>query len=79
MNEHRKRTNRIQVRLNDDEYDYFLYNLERSGLTKEAYLRKLISDKIPKTKEVGQYEKIYLHSFMLSVTISIRFHAELIQ
>ncbi|EKC81237.1 Bacterial mobilization protein (MobC), partial [human gut metagenome] len=38
-------------------YDYFLYNLERSGLTKEAYLRKLISDKIPKTKEVGQYEK----------------------
>ena len=57
MNEHRKRTNRIQVRLNDDEYDYFLYNLERSGLTKEAYLRKLISDKIPKTKEVGQYEK----------------------
>ena len=31
--------------------------MERSGLTKEAYLRKLISDKIPKTKEVGQYEK----------------------
>lgn len=57
MNEQRKRTNRVQVRLNDDEYDYFLYNLERSGLTKEAYLRKLISDKIPKTKEVGQYEK----------------------
>lgn len=57
MNERRSRTNRVQVRLNDDEYDYFIYNLERSGLSREAYLRKLISGKIPHTKEIGQYEQ----------------------
>ena len=53
----RKRTHRVQVRLSDDEYDYFQYNLERTGLSAEVYLRKLIADKIPKTKEVGQYEQ----------------------
>lgn len=57
MNERRSRTNRVQVRLNDDEYDYFIYNLERSGLSREAYLRKLIAGKIPHTKEIGQYEQ----------------------
>ena len=80
MNEQRKRTNRVQVRLNDDEYDYFLYNLERSGLSKEAYLRKLIAGKIPKPKKVGQYEKrCTCTTFTLSVTTSIKSHAELIQ
>lgn len=53
----RKRTHRVQVRLSDDEYDFFQYNLERTGLSAEVYLRKLISDKIPKTKEIGQYEQ----------------------
>ncbi len=57
MSEKRARAHRVQVRLNDDEYEYFLYNLERSGLSREAYLRKLLTEKIPKTKEIGQYEK----------------------
>lgn len=57
MSEQRTRSHRVQVRLNDDEYDYFLYNLERSGLSKEAYLRKLLAEKIPKVKEIGEYEK----------------------
>ncbi len=55
--ERRTRTHRVQVRLNDDEYDYFLYNLEKTGLTQEAYLRKIISNKIPHTKEVGKFEQ----------------------
>lgn len=57
MSEQRARTHRVQVRLNDDEYEYFLYNLERSGLSKEAYLRKLLAEKIPKTKEIGQHKQ----------------------
>ena len=57
MSEHRERTHRVQVRLNDDEYDFFLYNLERSGLSKESYLRKLLAEKTPKSKEIGDYEK----------------------
>lgn len=47
--ENRTRNRRVQVRLTDDEYDYLEYNVERTGLTKEAYLRLLIMDKIPKT------------------------------
>lgn len=57
MIENRTRTHRVQVRLDDDEHDYFLYNLERSGLTKETYLRTLIMDKIPKTKEVSELDR----------------------
>lgn len=57
MSQNPKRTHRVQVRLSDDEYDYFLYNLERTGMSKEAYLRKLLADKIPKTREIGQYEQ----------------------
>lgn len=57
MTEHRRRSRRVQVRLSDDEYEYFLYNLSRTGLTAESYLRKLISDKIPKTKETRQLDR----------------------
>lgn len=57
MSQNPKRIHRVQVRLSDDEYDYFLYNLERTGMSKEAYLRKLLADKIPKTREIGQYEQ----------------------
>lgn len=57
MIENRTRTHRVQVRLDDDEHDYFLYNLERSGLTMEAYLRTLIMSKIPKTKEVSELDR----------------------
>jgi len=57
MSQNPKRIHRVQVRLSDDEYDYFLYNLERTGMSKEAYLSKLLADKIPKTREIGQYEQ----------------------
>lgn len=50
----RMRNNRIQVRLNDDELAYFDYNLEQTGLSREAYLRQLILGKTPKTKEVNE-------------------------
>lgn len=50
----RKRNNRIQVRLSDDELAFFEYNLEKTGLSREAYLRQLIVNKTPKTKEVNE-------------------------
>lgn len=57
MSERRRRTHRVQVRLNDDEYEYFRYNLSRTGLTAESYLRKIIADKIPKTREARQLDR----------------------
>ena len=47
----RKRNHRVQVRLDDEEYAFFEYNLERTGLSKEVYIRNLLLNKIPKTKE----------------------------
>lgn len=57
LKENRRRIHRIQVRLDDDEYDYFCYNVKRTGLTKEAYLRTLIDGKIPKLREELDVDK----------------------
>lgn len=56
-NENRTRRRRVQVRLDEDEYDYFLYNVQRTGLTQEAYLRTLIANKIPKAKAVTELDR----------------------
>ncbi len=53
----RTRSRRVQVRLTDDEYEYFEYNVERTGLTKEAYLRSLIMNKIPKTEKDNEINR----------------------
>ena len=58
--DNRTRSRRVQVRLTDDEYDYFQYNVSRTGLTQEAYLRTLILEKIPKTKTVTELDRSIL-------------------
>lgn len=55
--ENRTRQHRVQVRLSDDEYDFFRHNLELTGLSIEAYMRKLINGRTPKVKEVTELEK----------------------
>ena len=47
----------MQVRLTDDELDYFNYCVGRTGLSKEAYLRKIIAGKIPRLKEERQLDR----------------------
>lgn len=56
-NEKRNRTHRVQVRLSDEEYDFFNHNLELTGLTAEGYLRKLICEKTPRVKEVTELDR----------------------
>ena len=50
----RKRNHRVQVRLDDEEYAFFEYNLERTGLSKEVYIRNLLLNKKKKTKEENE-------------------------
>lgn len=50
----RKRNRRVQVRLTDEEYAFLEYNVERTGLSQEAYLRTLILDKVPKARETNE-------------------------
>lgn len=55
--ENRTRPHRVQFRLSDDEYDFFIHNLELTGLSCEAYMRQLVNGRTPKVKEVTQLEK----------------------
>ena len=53
--ENRKRPHRVQVRLNDKEYDQFCAAVKRSKLTKEAYLRHLINGYVPQDAPPPDY------------------------
>jgi len=44
------RNKKVTVRLSDDEYEFLKANIEKSGLSQEAYLRVIISGRIPKPK-----------------------------
>lgn len=46
----RQRLKRVQVRLTNSEFDIFEKNVQRTGMSKEAYLRMLITNKIPKER-----------------------------
>ena len=46
----RKRNNRIFVRLSDEEYDLIKSRIQKTGLSKEAYLRSLLLGSIPREK-----------------------------
>lgn len=43
----RKRNNRVQVRLDKDEYQYFIKRVKKSGVSQEVYLRHLINGLVP--------------------------------
>ena len=43
----RRRNHRIWTYLNDDEYDHFLKSVQSTGITKEGYVRSLLSCNIP--------------------------------
>ena len=53
----RTKNKRVQVRLSDYEYAFLQYNVERTGLSQEAYLRTLILDKTPKTREASELDR----------------------
>ena len=46
----RKRNNRLWVHLSDDEYAVVKHNINRTSLSKEAYIRSVLLGYIPKEK-----------------------------
>jgi hypothetical protein len=54
----RKRNNRIWCRLNDQEYHQLQTNVFRTGLSQEAYLRKLIVGIQPKESPPLEYNQL---------------------
>lgn len=51
----RKRQNSILVRLNDDELEILESRVNQTGLSREAYLRKLISGVVPINEPSADY------------------------
>lgn len=54
MEEKRKRNYRIHIRLSEEEYDNFEHKRMKTGLTKGAYIRKLIAGVVP--NELPSYD-----------------------
>jgi hypothetical protein len=54
----RKRNNRIWCRLNDQEYQQFHGNVLCTGLSQEAYLRKLVTGIQPKEAPPLEYNQL---------------------
>lgn len=46
----RKRNCRVQVRLDNKEYQGFMKAVRKSGLSQEVYLRHLINGVVPRTR-----------------------------
>ena len=51
----RKRNNRVQIRMNDEEYNEFTTLVIKSGVTKETYMRHLINGVVPNDKPPPDY------------------------
>ena len=54
----RQRQNRIQTRLNDNEYAKFKKDLAKTNLTIESYLRTLIADKEIHIRQPEEYFEV---------------------
>lgn len=54
----RRRNNEIKLRLLDDEYNHLNLEVEKSGLSREAYLRSLINYELPRGKPTEDYLEV---------------------
>ena len=54
----RKRNIRIVVRLNDEENRYLIKHVESVGISREAYMRQLITGLRPREKPPPEYHKM---------------------
>ena len=61
----RKRQYRARVWLNEQEYCQFIKNVEKTGLTQETYLRRLIKDYHPKEMPPIEYFEILRQLMMI--------------
>lgn len=53
-----KRRNEIKLRLYDDELNMLNLEVEKSGLSREAYIRSLLSKELPRGKPTEDYLEV---------------------
>lgn len=58
MKGQRKRTHRVEVAMNDKEYERFIHNVQLCGLSQQSYLLHLISDRIPQPRPSDDFQEV---------------------
>ncbi len=66
----RKRQHRVEVYLSDKEYDMLTKNVEKTGLSREAYLRSLIANTVPKELPPMQFFDVLRELRQLNVNMN---------
>lgn len=65
----RKRSIEIKVRLNETEAERFKKQVQQSGLTRSAYLRQLISGRVPRALPPAEYYAMMQEVYHLEVIL----------
>lgn len=58
MKKKRKRTHRVEVAMNDQEYEKFLTSVHDCGLSQQAYLLLLIKNRIPRPLPSDDFQEV---------------------
>lgn len=58
MRKKRKRTHRVEVAMNDQEYEKFLSSVHDCGLSQQAYLLLLIKDRVPQPLPSDDFQEV---------------------
>ena len=66
----RQRNNRVQIRMNDKEYDKFTKLVIKSGVTKETYIRHLINGVVPNNKQPPDYYKMMKSIYAVATNLN---------
>ena len=58
MKRNRTRKHRVEVAMNDQEYELFLKHVEECGLSKQAYLLELVKNRVPQPLPSDDFEEV---------------------
>lgn len=58
MRGNRKRKHRVEVAMNDQEYEIFLKHVQECGMTKQTYLLFLIKNRIPQPRPSEDFQEV---------------------
>ena len=58
MRANRSRKHRVEVAMNDQEYEEFMKHVEECGLSKQSYLLQLIKNRIPQPLPSDDFQEV---------------------
>ena len=58
MRANRSRKHRVEVAMNDQEYEEFIKHVEECGLSKQSYLLQLIKNRIPQPLPSDDFQEV---------------------